>query len=91
MARMGRAVRHLTGPPVPSRPAGAIAGCLRAAADAAVAGVLASCVAELKRVQWPDRETLIQASAITLIFITIMAAYLGVLDAVFNWLVQRII
>jgi preprotein translocase SecE subunit len=56
-----------------------------------VTGFLASCVAELKRVQWPDRETLIQASAITLIFIAIMAAYLGVLDAIFNWVVQRIL
>jgi preprotein translocase SecE subunit len=56
-----------------------------------VLGFFASCWAELKRVQWPDRETLIQASAITLVFIAIMAAYLGVLDAIFNWLVQRII
>ena len=56
-----------------------------------VIGFFISCWAELKRVQWPDRETLIQASAITLVFITIMAAYLGVLDAAFNWLVQRII
>ena len=56
-----------------------------------VIGFIVSCWAELKRVQWPDRETLIQASAITLVFITVMAAYLGVLDAAFNWLVQRII
>ena len=56
-----------------------------------VIGFLASCWAELKRVQWPDRETLIQASAITLIFIAVMAAYLGVLDVAFNWLVQRIL
>ena len=56
-----------------------------------VMGFLASCVAELRRVQWPDRDTLIQASAITLIFIAIMAAYLGILDAIFNWLVQRIL
>jgi preprotein translocase SecE subunit len=56
-----------------------------------VTGFIASCWAELKRVQWPDRETLIQASAITLIFIAVMAAYLGVLDAIFNWLVQRIL
>ena len=56
-----------------------------------VLGFFASCWAELKRVQWPDRDTLIQASAITLIFIAIMAAYLGVLDAIFNWLVQRIL
>ena len=56
-----------------------------------VLGFFASCWAELKRVQWPDRDTLIQASAITLVFIAVMAAYLGVLDAVFNWLVQRIL
>jgi preprotein translocase SecE subunit len=56
-----------------------------------VIGFFISCWAELKRVQWPDRDTLIQASAITLVFITIMAAYLGVLDAAFNWLVQRIL
>jgi preprotein translocase SecE subunit len=57
----------------------------------AVIGFLVSCWAELKRVQWPDRETLIQASAVTLVFIAILAAYLGVLDAIFNWLVQRIL
>jgi preprotein translocase SecE subunit len=57
----------------------------------AVTGFLASCWAELKRVQWPDRETLIQASAITVVFIGIMAAYLGVLDAIFNWAVKLIL
>ena len=56
-----------------------------------VMGFFASCVAELRRVQWPTRETLIQASAVTVVFIGIAAAYLGVLDAAFNWLVQRII
>ena len=57
----------------------------------AVTGFIASCWAELKRVQWPDRETLIQASAVTVLFIAIAAAYLGALDAFFNWLVQRIL
>ena len=57
----------------------------------AVVGFLASCWAELKRVQWPDRETLIQASAVTVIFIAIMAAYLGVLDAIFNWAVKLVL
>ena len=56
-----------------------------------VMGFLVSCWAELKRVQWPDRQTLIQASAVTLIFIAVLAAYLGALDAAFNWLVQRIL
>jgi preprotein translocase SecE subunit len=54
----------------------------------AVLSFLISCWAELKRVQWPDRETLIQASAVTLIFIAVAAAYLGALDALFNWLVK---
>jgi preprotein translocase SecE subunit len=56
-----------------------------------VLGFLLSCWAELKRVQWPDRDTLVQASAVTFIFVAIMAAYLGALDAAFNWLIQRII
>jgi len=56
-----------------------------------VIGFFISCWAELKRVQWPDRETLIQASAVTVIFIAVLAAYLGALDALFNWLVQRLI
>ena len=50
-----------------------------------------SCWHELKRVQWPDRQTLIQASSVTLVFIIVLAAYLGALDAGFNWLVKRII
>jgi len=56
-----------------------------------VLGFLASCWAELKRVQWPDRDTLVQASAVTFIFVAVMAAYLGALDAAFNWLIQRIL
>ena len=56
-----------------------------------VMGFLVSCVAELRRVQWPNRDTLVQASAVTLVFIAVAAAYLGVLDGAFNWLVQRIL
>jgi preprotein translocase SecE subunit len=56
-----------------------------------VIGFLVSCWAELKRVQWPDRDTLVQASAITLVFIAVAAAYLGALDAIFSFLVKRIL
>jgi preprotein translocase SecE subunit len=56
-----------------------------------VLGFIASCWAELKKVQWPDRDTLVQASAVTLIFVAIAAAYLGALDGVFNELVQLIL
>jgi preprotein translocase SecE subunit len=56
-----------------------------------VIGFFISCWAELKRVQWPDRDTLVQASAVTLVFVAVMAAYLGALDAIFNFLIKRII
>ncbi len=52
---------------------------------------LSSCIAELKRVQWPDRDTLIQATAVTVVFVIVAATYLGLLDLFFNWFVQRII
>jgi preprotein translocase SecE subunit len=57
----------------------------------AVIGFIASCWAELKKVQWPDRDTLVQASAVTLVFVAIAAAYLGALDAAFNWMIQRVL
>ena len=56
-----------------------------------VFGFFASCWAELKKVQWPDRDTLVQASAVTIIFVAIMAAYLGALDAGFNWLIKQLL
>ena len=56
-----------------------------------VLGFFASCWAELKKVQWPDRDTLVQATAVTIIFVTVAAAYLGALDAVFNFLVKQIL
>jgi preprotein translocase subunit SecE len=56
-----------------------------------VIGFLASCWAELKKVQWPDRETLIQATAVTILFVAVAAAYLGALDALFSFLIKRIL
>ena len=56
-----------------------------------VIGFIVSCWAELKKVQWPDRDTLVQASAVTIVFVAIAAAYLGALDALFSWMVDRIL
>ncbi|HVO53315.1 MAG TPA: preprotein translocase subunit SecE [Solirubrobacterales bacterium] len=56
-----------------------------------VIGFLTSCWAELKKVQWPDRETLIQATAVTILFVAVAAVYLGVLDYVFKELVKLIL
>jgi len=56
-----------------------------------VMGFLASCWVELKKVQWPDRDTLVQATAVTIIFVVVAATYLGALDAAFNYLVKQIL
>ena len=56
-----------------------------------VMSFFASVLKELQRVQWPDRDTLVQASAVTLLFVAVAAAYLGVLDAIFGRLVDLLI
>ena len=56
-----------------------------------VFGFLASCWAELKKVQWPDRDTLVQATAVTILFVAVAGVYLGLLDTVFNILVKQIL
>src|ERR1700742_1567414 len=56
-----------------------------------VIGFLLSCWAELKKVQWPDREMLVQATAVTVIFVAVAAAYLGALDSLFSWLIKQIL
>lgn len=56
-----------------------------------VMSFFASVIAELKKVQWPDRDTLVQASAVTILFVAVAAAYLGALDAVFSRLIDLIV
>jgi preprotein translocase SecE subunit len=56
-----------------------------------VIGFLVSCWAELRKVQWPDRETLVQATAVTIIFVAVAATYLGLLDTAFSYLIKQIL
>jgi preprotein translocase SecE subunit len=56
-----------------------------------VMGFLASCWAELRKVQWPDRDTLVQATAVTIVFVAVAAAYLGALDSAFSFLIKQIL
>jgi preprotein translocase SecE subunit len=48
-------------------------------------------VDELRRVQWPDRRQVGQGTAVTLGFVVVAGAYLGVLDAIWNPLIQAIL
>jgi preprotein translocase subunit SecE len=52
---------------------------------------LRAVVAELKRVQWPDRRQLTQLTGVVLFFVLIVGVYLGALDAVFSKLIQAIL
>jgi preprotein translocase subunit SecE len=52
---------------------------------------LVAVVAELKRVQWPDRKQLTQLTGVVLFFVLIVGAYLGALDAIFSKLIQQIL
>ncbi len=48
-------------------------------------------VAELRRVQWPDRQATTTLTGVVLGFVLIAGGYLGLLDAIFSRLVDLII
>jgi preprotein translocase SecE subunit len=47
--------------------------------------------AELQRVQWPNRQALVTLTGVVLGFVLIAGGYLGLLDAIFNKLIQAIL
>ncbi len=56
-----------------------------------VLAFLANVVAELQRVQWPDRTALTSLTGIVLGFVLIAGGYLGLLDAVFSRIIKAIL
>jgi preprotein translocase subunit SecE len=52
---------------------------------------LGHCVDELRRVQWPDRRQVGQATAVVLGFVVIAGGYLGLLDALWQPLIEAIL
>ena len=47
--------------------------------------------AELQRVQWPNRQTLVTLTGVVLGFVLIAGGYLGLLDAIFSELIKAIL
>jgi preprotein translocase SecE subunit len=100
-AEVERAPDELEGDLVPSRRRGRAAGAEldveaeRAAAPATsrnrVLAFLRSCLEELRRVQWPDRRHVGQATAVVLGFVVLAGSYLGLLDAIWKPLVDAIL
>jgi preprotein translocase subunit SecE len=52
---------------------------------------LGHCVDELRRVQWPNRKQVGQATAVVLGFVVIAGGYLGLLDALWKPLIEAIL
>jgi preprotein translocase subunit SecE len=50
-----------------------------------------ACIAELQRVQWPDRRQTGQATAVVLGFVVIAGAYLGLADTIAQRIIDLII
>ena len=46
--------------------------------------------AELRKVSWPNRQQLFQSTLVVLICVAVVAAYLGVLDAIFRRFVDAV-
>ena len=47
-------------------------------------------VAELRKVTWPTRSQLIQATAVVIIAVAIIAVFLGLVDQASAWIVKRV-
>ena len=51
---------------------------------------LTEVIAELRKVSWPDRTTLMQSTAVVLVVVAIVSVYLAALDSVFSRVVDAI-
>jgi preprotein translocase subunit SecE len=47
-------------------------------------------IAELRKVSWPTRTQLVQSTAVVLVVVAIVAAYLAALDSVFSRMIDAI-
>ena len=46
---------------------------------------------EMKRVTWPDREQLRNATAVILVFCIIIAIIIGLMDTLFSWFIRTFV
>jgi preprotein translocase subunit SecE len=52
---------------------------------------LEECLAELKKVHWPTRDETRAATIAVIIGVAVMAVFLGVVDLVFQVVIQRVL
>jgi preprotein translocase SecE subunit len=56
-----------------------------------IVAFIAGCIEELRRVQWPDRPQVFQATAVVLGFVLVAGGYLGLMDAIWQPLINAIL
>ena len=56
-----------------------------------VIAFLRACIDELRRVQWPDRKHVFQATAVVLGFVLVAGGWLGLMDAIWQPIINAII
>ena len=56
-----------------------------------VIAFLRACIEELRRVQWPDRKHVFQATAVVLGFVLVAGGWLGLMDAIWQPLINSIL
>ena len=56
-----------------------------------VVAFLRACIDELRRVQWPDRKHVFQATAVVLGFVLVAGGWLGLMDAIWQPLINGIL
>jgi len=50
---------------------------------------LQECWVELKKVHWPTRQETQAATIVVIIGVTLVGIYLGIVDTVLSWIIQR--
>ena len=50
---------------------------------------LEECWVELKKVHWPTRQETQAATIVVIIGVTLVGIYLGIVDTVLSWIIQR--
>ncbi len=83
----GRAARVRPGPSAKEQKAGAYTKAVKTSKGRKF---IQEVVAEMKKVTWPTRPELLQATLVVLVAVAIMAAFLGLADQGSEWLTDRI-
>ena len=86
-ARSGGAARARPGPQAKAPKAGSVT---KAVQQGRLTRFTQEVIAELKKVSWPTRPQLIQATLVVIVAVAIIAVFLGIADAASKWIVDRI-